>query len=128
MNYGFNDDKEQVEVLSKAEAKIHSDVTHTIYQYNVGNIDTDETVTVDINFAQFLALGQQVTGVLGMGVYTGSTNSSPQIDTNNYIKVLAIEPVTDGIIRYHLKNTFGLIQKVVLKFTLATTEKVTTSE
>ena len=128
MNYGFNDNKEQVEVLSKTEAKTHSDVTYTIYQNNVGNIDTDETVTVDINFAQFQSLGQQVTGVLGMGVYTGNTNASPTIDTHNYIKVLAIEPLSDGIIRYHLKNTFGLIQKVALKFTLATTEKVTTSE
>lgn len=127
MNYGFNDDKEQVEVLSKAEAKTHSDVTYTIFQYNVGQIDSQDSATVDINFAQILVPGQQVVGVLAKCILISDTPSSPYLDNSNRIAIHE-EPRAEGTVRYNLFNTDNVYKYVWLKFTLATTEKVTTSE
>ena len=127
MNYGFNDDKEQVEVLSKAEAKTHSDVTYTKFQYSVGKIDSEDSAIVDINFAQILPSGKQVVGVLAKCVLISDGQFSPYLDNSNRIMIHE-EPRSEGTVRYHLFNTDNVYKYVWLIFTLATTEKVTTSE
>lgn len=118
MAYGFNDEKEKVNVLSDDDAidYLKDHIEGTTLTCQEIKVEGKSVTTMDIDWSDF---NPRLVSILGMGVYLNDPGIlTPYLDTIGIVRITE-EPRSGETIRYHITNTDSIYHVVRLVFKLS---------
>lgn len=112
MAYGFNDEKEKVNIIDYIKKHIEG----TKFTYSGIDVNGHGVTTIDIDWAT--SITSKLVSILGIGVYITMTGVLiPYFDTEGKIRI-ATESLGGEKIRYYIINTDSRSATVRLEFIL----------